>query len=53
MKALRWSEAKGKVELVEVDTEMGTQEDSVIIKVMFTGVCGSDLLLLAKKNGCC
>ena len=49
MKALKWSGAKGKVELVEVATDMSTQEDSVIIKVMFSGVCGSDLLLLVKK----
>ena len=49
MKALKWFGPKGKVELVEMATDMSTQEDSVIIKVMFSGVCGSDLLLLAKK----
>ena len=46
MKALRWFATKGKVELVSTDMKDNVQENN---KVMYSGVCGSDLLLMAKK----
>ena len=49
MEALRWFATKGKVELVSTDKKDNVQKNNVIIKAMYSGVCGSDLLLIAKK----
>ena len=50
MKALQWSDEKSAVNLVEIEPPLCRNEDNVVIKVIFSGVCGTDLLLLSKKT---
>lgn len=51
MKALKWSQDLGKVTLVNVDLQPpeDISENNVTVRVMFSGVCGSDLLLMDKR----
>ena len=43
MKAIRWFSKKDKVEVVQTSIPALEDPESVIVKVVYAGICGSDL----------
>ena len=49
MSVLKWFAEKNKVELIEVDKPQTVHPDNVLIKVIYCGVCGTDLHIMLKE----
>ena len=52
MRAFKWFAEKNKVEMIDVDKPQGAQTihlDNVLIKVIYCGVCGTDLHIMLKE----
>ena len=49
MRALKWFAEKNKVELIDVDKPQTVHHDNVLIKVIYCGVCGTDLHIMLKE----
>ncbi len=49
MKAVRWYAEKGKVEMVEASIPELDGPDNVLIKMVFCGICGTDLHIMQKE----
>ena len=49
MKALKWFAEKNKVELVDVQKPQKLLDDHVLIRVIYCGVCGTDLHIMHKE----
>ena len=48
MKALKWSSTKGVLQLIEIDVPQHVGKENVIVKVVYSGICGTDLHIILK-----
>ena len=49
MRAIRWSAAENSISLVTVPRPSDPKESEILVKVGFSGVCGTDLHVIKKE----